>query len=86
METRKAAAQVGAYAAMALAAVLGVVLLSVSYGRNRAFIAQTAANIAALQQVPAVPATAPRKRLSRASMPYMPLWLRPTIIAPTRRG
>ena len=58
VETRKAAAQVGAYAAMALAAVIGVVLLSVSYGRNRAFIAQTGANIAALQRVPPVPATA----------------------------
>ena len=58
VETRKAAAQVGAYAAMALAAIIGVVLLSVSYGRNRAFIAQTEANIAALQRVPPVPATA----------------------------
>ena len=63
VETRKAAAQVGAYAAMALAAIFGVVLLSVSYGRNRAFIAQTGANIAALQQVPPVPATAPVEAL-----------------------
>jgi type VI secretion system protein ImpL len=63
IEARKAAAQIGAYAAMALAAIMGVVLLSVSYGRNRAFIAQTGANIAALQQVPAVPAVAPVEAL-----------------------
>ena len=63
VETRKAAAQVGAYAAMALAAIIGVVLLSVSYGRNRAFIAQTEANIAALQRVPPVAAIAPVEAL-----------------------
>jgi type VI secretion system protein ImpL len=51
-EMRKAFLQLGAYAAMALIGVLGIVALTVSYGRNRAYIAQTGEDIARLRAVP----------------------------------
>jgi type VI secretion system protein ImpL len=57
LEMQKAAMQLGSYAAMALLAVGGVILLSVSYGRNRAYIAETAGELASLEQAqPAGPA------------------------------
>ena len=37
-EVQKAAAALGAYAAMALVAVLGVILWTVSYNRNRGYV------------------------------------------------
>jgi type VI secretion system protein ImpL len=43
---------------MALLAVLGVIALSVSYGRNRAYVAQIASALAKLRQVPSVEAGA----------------------------
>jgi type VI secretion system protein ImpL len=55
-EIRKAAAQVGAYAAMALVAVLGVVLLWVSYSRNRAYIDDVSTEIATFRTTPRVEA------------------------------
>ena len=86
VETRKAAAQIGAYAAMALAAIFGVVFcLSVTavtaLSSHRP--EQTSPRCSRCRRCRPRPR---RKRLSRASMPSMPLWLRPTIIALTRRG
>ncbi len=58
LEVQKAALQLAAYAAMALIAVFGVIALSVSFNRNRAYLAETAAAIAKLADVPPVAATA----------------------------
>jgi type VI secretion system protein ImpL len=52
VEMRRAALQLGAYAAMALLAVLGIIALTVSYGRNRTYIAEAGADVARLQAVP----------------------------------
>jgi type VI secretion system protein ImpL len=51
LEARKAAAQLGAYAAVGLVAASGVAVLSVSYNRNREFLEQIAPDIAAYDQV-----------------------------------
>ena len=59
LEMKKAAMQLGAYAAMALLTVLGVIVLSVSYGRNRSYIAEAASDVAAFQKVPPVAPSAP---------------------------
>ena len=53
-EVQKAAAQLGSYAALALVAVLGVVVLSVSYSRNRNYIDEVAGDVARLEQVPPI--------------------------------
>ena len=87
LEARKAAAQLGAYAAMALIAVCGVLALSVSYSRNRAYLAQAAADIAAA----ATGAAGPGGGLARsgccpASMRYAPSSIRPIGIGATPRG
>ncbi len=72
LEMQKAGLQLGAYAAMALAAVAGVILLSVSYGRNRAYITQTGQEVAKINDVvragPADPVEAllPRLNVIRA--------------------
>jgi type VI secretion system protein ImpL len=55
-EVQKAAMQLGAYAAMIVVAVLGLVLFTVSYNRNRSYIDVVAADIASLKQGPAIPA------------------------------
>jgi type VI secretion system protein ImpL len=60
LEMQKAALQLGAYAAMAAIAVGGLLAFSVSYGRNRAYITETTAELAKLDQVPPV---GPRARL-----------------------
>ena len=52
LEMQKAAAQLGAYAAMALLAVGGVILLSISYGRNRAYVLETHDEIKQLEEAP----------------------------------
>jgi type VI secretion system protein ImpL len=66
LEVQKAAAQLGAYAAMAAVAALGVVALSVSYSRNRALVADTAAAVAKLKDTPPVAAVvAPEALLPR---------------------
>ena len=49
---RKAAVQLGAYAAMALIAVLGIIALTVSYGRNRTYLDRSRRDVARLQEVP----------------------------------
>ncbi len=58
LEVEKAALQLGAYVAMVLIAVLGVIAFSVSYSRNRTYVGEVAAQLASLQQVPPVPASA----------------------------
>jgi type VI secretion system protein ImpL len=57
VEVQKAAVQLGAYAAMALVAVLGIVALSVSYSRNRTYVDEVAADVALLRQALAQPAS-----------------------------
>jgi type VI secretion system protein ImpL len=57
-EVRKAAAQLGAYAAMALFAIVAVLVLSFSYVRNRDYVAQVAADVNRLAQVPPIGAAA----------------------------
>jgi type VI secretion system protein ImpL len=63
IEMRKAAAQVGAYAALALVAVIGVVLFTISYSRNHAYIDAVDADLASLAALPAVPRGAPLEQL-----------------------
>ena len=55
-EFQKAAAQLGAYAGMALLAVLGVIVLWVSYSKNRAYIDEVAADVEAFRKTPRVEA------------------------------
>ena len=65
-EVRKAAVQLAAYAAMALVALSGFIALSVSYGRNRTYIDETAADAAKLRDVAPVRAgTSPQVLLPR---------------------
>ena len=58
LEVRKAAAQVGAYTALAVATVLAFAVWSWSASRNRAYLAEVATAIQTLDQVPAVPQSA----------------------------
>ena len=58
LEVKKAAAQVAAYAAMVLFAVVAVVLLSISYVRNRDYIGQVATDVEKLTRVPPIGAAA----------------------------
>ena len=53
IEFQKAAAQLGAYAALVLVAVIGIIGMSVSYGRNRAYINDVAGDVAGLKSAPA---------------------------------
>ena len=62
-EIRKAAVQLGAYAAAAVLAVLGVVVWSVSYSRNHDYLQQVSADIAKLKDVPTAKPTDPPERL-----------------------
>ncbi len=50
-EMQMAAAQLGAYAALLLLAVIGVIALSVSYGRNKSYLSDVAASLDQLNQV-----------------------------------
>jgi type VI secretion system protein ImpL len=52
MEVQKAALQLSAYAAMLLIAVIGVVVFSASYSRNRSYLDEVGADVAALSEVP----------------------------------
>jgi type VI secretion system protein ImpL len=58
-EVQLAAAQLGLYIAMASVAVLGIVLWTVSYSRNRTYIDAVAADVARLRGVPPIAADAP---------------------------
>ena len=51
-EMQKAALQLGIYVAMVLVALLGVIVESVSYRRNEAYLSQVAANLVQLGRVP----------------------------------
>ncbi|HTK29265.1 MAG TPA: type VI secretion system membrane subunit TssM [Vicinamibacterales bacterium] len=50
VEMRKAAWQLGAYAAIVLGLVLGLTVLTISYSRNRAYLDQVSADMAALRR------------------------------------
>ncbi|HET9359649.1 MAG TPA: type VI secretion system membrane subunit TssM [Vicinamibacterales bacterium] len=52
VEVQKAAAQLGAYVAMALVAVLGFIAFSISFSRNRTYIGEVDADVKAFQQAP----------------------------------
>ncbi len=56
LELKKAALQLGAYAAMAVIAVLGIIAFSISYSRNRTYIDETAQALEKLKEVPGVAA------------------------------
>jgi type VI secretion system protein ImpL len=51
-EIQKAAAQFGAYAAMVLVAVIGVILFTISYNLNASYVDKVAADVAAFQKMP----------------------------------
>ena len=55
-EFQKAAAQLGAYAGMALLAALGVIVLWVSYSKNRTYIDEVAADVEAFRKTPRIEA------------------------------
>jgi type VI secretion system protein ImpL len=65
LEMRKAVLQAAAYAAMGLLAVFGVITFSVSYARNRDYLAQVST---AMEQLPAPPAQG-------APLPDIAVWL-----------
>ena len=67
LEVQKAALQLGAYAAMLLIAVLGVLAMSVSYGRNRAYISETSTELAKMEEVPPVDRRGPARGAAAAS-------------------
>jgi type VI secretion system protein ImpL len=54
-EVQKAAAQLGAYAAMVLVALLGILVWTVSYNRNRGYVEELGQQVARLHEVPPVP-------------------------------
>jgi type VI secretion system protein ImpL len=58
-EVKKAAIQLGAYTAVGLVVVAGLVLMSVSYNRNLTYITEAASELAKLDRVPSVAASAP---------------------------
>jgi type VI secretion system protein ImpL len=59
MELQKAALQMAAYAAMVLTAVIGVILLSVSYSRNKSYVTEVMAEAGALTKLTAGDLNAP---------------------------
>jgi type VI secretion system protein ImpL len=67
LEARKAAGQLGLYAALALGAVLAVALLTISYRRNVTYIEEVGTETARLQQTPAPELAARSSRCCPAS-------------------
>jgi type VI secretion system protein ImpL len=63
LEMKKAAVQLGAYAALALVTVVGIIVLSVSYSRNRSYIAEAASDVDTFRKVPPVTPSAPLEAL-----------------------
>jgi type VI secretion system protein ImpL len=59
IEMQKAALQLGAYAALLLVTVIGLIGMSVSYGRNRSFVGEVQDEVAKLRDAPTVRAGAP---------------------------
>ena len=53
LEAQQAAAQFGAYVAMIVIAVLGLIVFTVSYNTNRAYIGDVASELDTLQEIPA---------------------------------
>jgi len=53
VEMQKAVAQLGSYAAMALAAIVGVLMMSISYGRNSSYVSDISGEVAKLGAMPA---------------------------------
>jgi type VI secretion system protein ImpL len=87
LEIRKAAFQLGAYAALAAVALLGVVLMSMSYVRGRSYIDEMTTSVEGLREAPAVSASSPRSGIVRrldalarvvavAEDPYVPWYAR----------
>jgi type VI secretion system protein ImpL len=58
-EVQKAALQLGAYAALAVVTIIGIVGMSVSYSRNRTYVGEIEAETAKLREMPTVRAGAP---------------------------
>src|SRR5262245_12509998 len=54
VEVQKAALQLGAYAAMALITIIGLIALSVSYGRNRTYVNEVGDEVAKVRGVATV--------------------------------
>ena len=54
VEMQKAAFQLGAYAVMALVTIIGLIALSVSYGRNRTYVGEVEDEVARLRETPTV--------------------------------
>ncbi len=52
LEVQKAGWQLGAYAAIALVVAVGLIAVYVSYARNRAYLGEVAADVAAFRRVP----------------------------------
>ena len=63
IEIRKAASQLAAYAALIAVAVIGVVLLTVSYRANRTYLTTVAEAVTALKTSPPEPEAAPVERM-----------------------
>jgi type VI secretion system protein ImpL len=58
LEVQKAIGQMGAYIAIVVVAIVGVILLTVSYSRNRSYIEQVDGEVARLGELPEVAAGA----------------------------
>jgi len=63
VELQKAALQVAAYAAMVLIAVIGVILMSVSYSRNKTYLQAVTAEAASLTKLTAADLNAPLENI-----------------------
>jgi type VI secretion system protein ImpL len=63
-EVAKAAVHLGAYAAVALVATLGLIALTMSYRRNQEYLATVTTALNAFQKVPQVAPSAPPDRLA----------------------
>lgn len=63
LEMKKAAAQLGLYAALIVAAVFGVTTLSMSYRRNAAYLTDIEHDVARLRDVPRAPSVASAESL-----------------------
>ena len=58
-ELQLAAAQIALYVTMAVIAIVGVILVTVSFARNRAYVSEVGTTTASLEQTAPVPTTAP---------------------------
>jgi type VI secretion system protein ImpL len=79
LEMKKAAVQLGAYAALALVTVVGIIVLSVSYSRNRSYIAEAASDVDTFRKVP------PRHPVGAARSPVARLDAMRAVVDSTNR-